>query len=460
MSEAGEQTLRAEWNAQAARAMALWKGEVGGTYDTLASAIGSVGGGFTSAGLGQNLRPNGRKPRDASSLLEFIAKVIANKLCDRRPDLDRGQFEQAIRRHIVAGTPSPLTEAPKSVAQKGSTTGVSSALFAFDLWTPGQSGEAIVRQFAPDLGPEGAKLVKDLSRQAVEAIGRGNFAKQRDVANEAIRLGQAAPNTPLYGEGLYLKAEALRLMADFEPDRGEAKRLRREAEDTYGQAEVALRGDPRPIRGRARTMEVLGDLDGAMNEFDRSLAALDAKRVSAGETDLLSLTHERVRTLRHKINCLAAMHAEAPLATVEARRRGDEIQRLILASESQHKEALQLFEQHREWWLIEWFMAQVLHAKGWAAVQEAGRASRRLEWSLRLRLEMINDGEGALSSVELGNLHWWSGVARDSRSALEPEQDRALATLRSALDRGENRLTIKKLGQQFLAAGAPPWSAN
>ena len=31
-------------------------------------------------------------------------------------------------------------------------------------------------------------------------------------------------------------------------------------------------------------------------------------------------------------------------------------------------QALELFRDHGDWWRIEWFMAQVLHAKGWAAV--------------------------------------------------------------------------------------------
>lgn len=453
-----EATDQKWWREATARFRALWRKQVGGTYNTLADGLCGVNLGVGS--LGQSLRPNGRKPRGGADLLAAIAKLIAQKLSDRRPDLDSLEFEQAIKLHIIAGAPSPLDPRPFPVAVKSSReTALSAAIFTIDLWTPGQSSEVIVRSFAPGLGREGAALVKDLSIEAVDAIGRGDFARQLVIANEAIRIGDAAPETPLLGEGLYLKGEALRLMADFEPDRSEARRLRREAEEIYGRAETALRGDPRPIRGRARTMEVLGDPDGAIKLFGESLAAVEARRVSPAEPQFLSLAHERVRTLRHQINCLAVMHTSAPLATPEARRREEEIRRLLLASEAQHNEALRLFARHRDWWLIEWFMAQVLHAKGWASIHEDSWAVKRLQWSLKQRLEMMPD-TGELNAVELGNLHWWLSVAREARAALEPEQNRALDALKASLDRGEARGTIKSLARRFLAAGEAPWAAN
>ena len=445
-----------EWRSATGRARKLWKGAVGGTYDTLALELASVAGSTVhSPSLAQSLRPKGRKPRNSADLLAGLAKVLATKLEAHRPDLSPEEFERAIKEHIVAGAASPLGQ---PAIQRGASrsSAIASALFTIDLWTPGQSGQAIIKEFAPALGPEGADLIRELADKAVEAIGRGDFAGQRAIADEAIRIGQAAPSTPLRGEGLYLKGEALRLMADFEPDRGQARRLRREAEELYGQAEEVLRGDPRPIRGRARTMEVLGDLDGALEIFSSSHAAIEARGIKPGQGDYLSLAHERVRTLRHKINCLAAMHQESPLATAEASKRGEEIRRLILASEPQHKDALKLFENHRDWWLIEWFMAQVLHARAWVSINELGWASKRLEWSLKLRLDMLPE-QGSLSPVELGNLHWWLGVARDAREGFEPEQCAAFDALKAALARGADRPAIKKIGQRFLTAGAAPW---
>jgi hypothetical protein len=449
-----------QWREAAARVMAIWRGQVGGTYDTLAVELSSLGRSIAPKGLAQNLRPRGRRPRSASDVLVAIAKVLTSKLSDRRPDMDPATFEDAMRKHIVGGARSPLeipSEPVSTAPPRGA--GLSPALFTFDLWTPGQSPEAIIREFAPFLGPVGAQAVSALSRDAIGAIGTGDFARQQQVAEEAIRLGEDAPKTPLRGEGLYLKAEALRLMADFKADRAEARRLRTEADGLYLEAEAVLRGDPRPIRGRARTMEVLGDLDVAAQEFERAIAAVDARRPFAKGGDQLSLAHEQVRSLRHKMSCLAAMHAQAPLATSEAQRRGEEIRRILMASEPQHRDALKLFEDNRDWWVIEWFMALVLHAKAWNAIKENGLAAKRLEWSLRLRLQMMPD-DGPLTAVELGNLHWWSGVAHEARGAFESSQERALEVLNAALDRGDERRVIKALGQRFLSAGEAPWTSD
>lgn len=171
------------------------------------------------------------------------------------------------------------------------------------------------------------------------------------------------------------------------------------------------------------------------------------------------MTHERVRSLRHKMNCLVAMHAEHPLATDHAQRRGEQIRRLIAASEAQHEEALQLLTANQSWWQIEWFMAQVLHAKAWSSVKEDGKAAKRLEWSLDIRLNMMSS-DGRLTPVEQGNLHWWIGVARGARGAFEVSQQATLEDLTSALDRGESRAVVKALGQKFIRAGAAPWQSH
>jgi hypothetical protein len=457
MTKASKQDALVKWREAAARAMDIWRLEVTGTVDTLHRALKTAGFSFGELSLAHYLRPKGRRPRFARELLNGIAKVIAIQLADRSPDGDLSNFEQAIKRHIESGLPSPLASAPAPAVHQSSASGEDSASQAFDLWTPGQTDDAIIRRFSSDLGPEGAEEVRKLAHLAIDAISRGDFAAERNIAEEAIRLGQSAPRTPLQGEGLYLKAEATRLLADIDPDFGSAASLRKQAVELYGRAEEALRGDPRPIRGRARTIEVLGDLNGALSAFRDSDLAVEKRLESLNESNLLSLTHERVRTLRHRINCLAAMHTVTPQATLIAQRRSEELRHLILRSEPLHKESLGQFKQHGDWWLIEWFMAEVLHARGWVALKEDSWALKRLGWALECRLQMMSEVD-PLSSVELNNLNWWAGIVNEARRALEPDQDRAFLALKVALDSGEDRRTIKMLGRKFLGAGTAPWS--
>lgn len=391
----------------------------------------------------------------ASFAIEFVA-ARADALNRRADERSALRSSLVTTKQLRTGAPLSFEDAPKKRLATGNA-GLVTALWSFDLWTPGQSSDAIFSQFGPALGQEGARSVAAMSTDAIEAIGRGDFSRQRDIADAAIRLGSSAPDTPLTGEGLYLKGEALRLIADFEPDRAEQRRLRAEAEQLYGQAEQLLRGDPRPIRGRARAIEVMGDLDKAWDVFEQSMAAVEARSLDRREADHLSLAHERVRTLRHKIACLAAMHEQAPLSTPQARRREEEIRRLISESESRHSETLKLFQSKGDWWRIEWFMAQVLHAKALAVIDENATAAKRLEWSLRLRLEMMPN-EGLLSAVELGNLHWWSGVANIVRGTFELRQQASLGALLDAIKLGTDRPTILRLGAAFLRAGGAPWT--
>ena len=448
-----------EWRKGTGRVRAIWEQRVGGSNATRAQQLRDVSNfGIEQGTLDQSMRPQGRRAKEADSLITAFAKLFAVKLQGSRADLTTAQLEQLFAAHLRTGATSPLEEKPDNhVGSK--CAGLATALWSFDLWTPGQSSDAILREFGSALGPEGAQSVVALSNDAIDAIGRGDFKRQCEIADDAINLGSSAPGTPLVGEGLYLKGEALRLMADFERDRAEARRLRSEAEDCYGRAEELLRGDPRPIRGRARTIEVMGNLDEAWAVFQRSMTAVEARGLDRREGDHLSLAHERVRTLRHKITCLAAMHEQAPLPTPQAQRRAEEIRRLIAESEPRHREALKLFQTHGDWWRIEWFMAQVLHAKAWAAVDGNAAAATRLEWSLTLRLEMI-PADGPITPVELGNLHWWSGVANNVRGTFEFEQQATLVALLDAVKRGADRPTIRRLGAEFLRAGGAPWTQS
>lgn len=447
----------AEWRKMACRARTIWDRYIGGTMITFAKNLEEVGGlGIKVGTFGQNMRPSGRRPKEADKHISAFAKLFAVTLREARPDITTEQLEQLFTAHIRSGAPSPLEEMP-SQRSASQGAGLATALLSFDLWTPGQSSDAILRQFGPALGQDGAQSVVELANDAIDAIGRSDFKRQREIADSAISLGLSVPDTPLAGEGLYLKGEALRLLADFEPDRAEARRLRLEAEQCYGQAEEHLQGDPRPIRGRGRTIEVMGDLDEAWAVFQEALVAVEARNLDRREADHLSLAHERMRTLRHKIACLAAMHEQAPLPTLEAKRRAEEIRRLIAESEPGHREVLKFFQDKGDWWRIEWFMAQVLHATAWAAIDEKVAAARRLEWSLKLRLDMLPK-EGPLSAVELGNLHWWSGVADKVQGTFEFEQQAALAVLLDAVKCGADRPTVQRLGTEFLRAGGAPWT--
>lgn len=447
-----------EWRESTQRLMSLWRGPVGGTVDTLQRALKADGYVLDGASLAHNVRPKGRKPRYGSDLLQRAAKIIAEKLRHRRSDLDLKEFEEQIARHIETGSPSPLDQRPSPALTPYSGVTSSAGFSAFDLWTPGLTDQEILDRFTADFGPDGAEKAKDLSVAAIDAIGRGDFQGQKTIAEEAIELGRMAPETPMEGEGLYLLAEATRLLADLESDQNKARHLRQEAEQVYGQAVDKLGGDPRALRGLARTVEVLGNLPDALKGFKHAELAIEMNEIAASSSNPHSIIHERVRSLRHKITCLAAIHAEMPKSTPSARRRADEIRTLLLQSEAHHRDALGQFRDHDQWWLIEWFMAQVLHAKGWIAISEYGFAIKRLEWALKQRLEMMQADASPLTSVELGNLHWWANTVAAAAPNLEYDQGRSFHELKAAIDRGENRLKIKTLGKSFITAGAAPWT--
>lgn len=455
MSDRDDDPATLKWRALAARAIALWRDEIGGTYETLQSEMGNAGRHEGAGSIAHYFRPKGRRPKHPDQILVAITKLLAKKLHFQRTDLSIEKFEVALRRHIEGEENAPLAVASPAVATK--TPFQPNRSSAFDLWTPGQTDTMIVTRFAGDLGLEGAEKVRLLSRAAIDAIGRGDFATQNALAKQAIELGKDAPNTPLLGEGRYLQAESTRLLADIEPDRNAARILRREAEALYETAEEELGGDPRAIRGRARTIEVLGDLDSALTLFHQAETTVEIRSSDLNQTNRLSLEHERIRSLRHRVTCLAAIHIDAPSSTLIAQRRAAELRQHLLKSEQIHEVSLDNFREFKDWWRIEWFMAQVLHAKGWIALGETSIAAKRLLWALECRIQMIAN-EGELSAIETGNLHWWATTIHGAISGLEGNQERSLSTLKNALDRGEDCRKIKMLGMDFVNAGAPPWS--
>jgi hypothetical protein len=199
----------AEWRESAGRAKTIWDRYVGGNIDTLARDLAAASVAMPPASLGQTLRPKGRKPRQSADLLAALAKVLTRRLSARRPDLSPAHLEEVLKTHILVGTPSPFEEAPEVDLNMARGKALSPALWSFDLWTPGQSGETIVREFAPVLGLEVAGFVGDLSRDAIEAtvyscpadgsmhavtldideIGQGNYT---DAAGDIV-IPKAAP---------------------------------------------------------------------------------------------------------------------------------------------------------------------------------------------------------------------------------------------------------------------------
>lgn len=331
---------------------------------------------------------------------------------------------------------------------------VTVAHMEFDLWTPGQLSQNVLDKIEKSLGEEIAQLLRNISGMAIQAIGFGDFLQQQKIAEHTIEIGEQCQNTSLLGEGYYLKGEALRLQADFAPSRAQQRILRQKAEQFYGMAEDALGGDPRAIRGRARIIELEGDLDSAFNGYQDALAAIDNRTGRLHEGNNLSLIHERIRTLRHKIVCLSDIQKDSFLISLETQRRANDIRRLLEISEIAHDEGLRLFAGQGEWICIEWFASSVLHAKGWVEIREPVYAAKRLVTSLEARLKML-PRQGPLSVVELGNLQWWARAAREVRGSFDPAQQAPLAVLLNAIDCDAERPTVHQHGANLLLAGRP-----
>lgn len=367
-------------------------------------------------------------------------------------------FIAKFRRENRSASAVADSAATSDAKQPSLLSGIARGAWSLDLWTPRQSADAIMHHLGGSLGPDEAQVLLALSKEAIAAIGRSDFSRQHEIADETIAIGKAAPETPLLGEGLYLKAEALRLLADFEPNFDEQRRLRAAAAEYYGRAEQELRGDPRAIRGRARVLESMGDLSAGMQGFQRAHATLEVLNLDRHEANQLSLTHESIRTLRHRILCLATIHAQSSPSTLEAAARAEELRRLIASSESKHRRELHLFKGEADNWLgIEWFTSLVLHARAWSALGERAAAARRLCWSLEARFRIIPK-TGPSTAVELGNLHWWSLAVLNVQNSFDVAQQAPLANLLDLIRCGADRPALHRASAEFLLAGAAPWA--
>ena len=457
------------WNEQAARMHAIWQSLGGSSRKVLFEQLQPP---MSLDSFAQAMRPKGRKPKEAGQIITDFARLCVTKIGNARPELDSEQLAAELGTYIRLGTDNPLqnlSQADGSSPVKGSKPAVKNTGHtrnfitpddkaksrSFDLWTPGLSKDLVLNQFS-ELGPELANKVLLLSSDAIHSIAAGDFEQQLSIARSVIEIAHQTSNSTLLGEGNYLAGEALRLLADFEPDRGQAIGLRHQAVDAYSAAEEILGGDPRALRGRARTIEVLGDLDRGLKGFSEASVEIERRFFGLQEKDKLSHSHEKIRTLRHEVACKAAMRDQMPFPTIESHKHASELKDLIERSETMHAKTLHLFQGHGGWWKIEWFMAQVLHARAWASINEKTFAARRLIWALDMRLKMIPD-EGRISLVELGNLSWWLSVAERVRDAFERKQQLEISSISEALQRRGDRHSIAQACRAFLSAGSAPW---
>lgn len=327
------------------------------------------------------------------------------------------------------------------------------SLAGVDPWTPGPASRHIIQVYAADLGGKAAARIAQLAEEAIRAIGRGDFTEQGRIADDVLRIAQDAKSRRLRGEAEYLKAESLRLLADFERDRNKVRNLRNQALGSYENAATDLGEDPRPLRGSGRILEVMGDPDAALMRFGKAASLSEQKLAQSHPLNQFSLAHEHVRSLRHEFNCLADIETSSLLSSSQ---RTGQLEKLLQLSEKRHEQVLARFRHVEDWWRIEWFMAQVFHARGWAVVNQHGLAAKRLTWALEQRLKMMPD-DGKMSDVETGNLAWWLRTALSVVVGFESEERRKLERLAAEISSQAPRDRIHAAGGALLQLRHAPW---
>ena len=448
-------TITESWKEAGNRIQELRK-QLGVTQTRMAERLEEYGYNVTGASLGHNLR--GRVPDKPYNLVDSVSLYFADAFSEVMPHLERETAVEAFKIYILGVVPlNPLEPVEYQKAMSRRAEKLKPA--HLDLWTPGITASDVASALDQPLEAELIRQIVRLSQNGIAAIGKGDFERQLRISEAAIELGNHHPQSMLLPEGLYLKAEAKRLIADFEPDRDKAQGLRRAAIELYSAAEDALLDDPRPVRGRARTLEVLGDSDEALKGFKAAMSLVESPSDETIPGARYSIAHESIRTLRHKITCLADIHEQMPTHTQESRSRESELRLLLAASFEQHKQNLNLFRDSETWWRIEWFMALVLHAKSYLAIGEMGFAARYLVWALKQRVRMMSYS-GALSNVELGNFDWWGRAAKRVESEFTRDQQALLAEITNLIPSGGMRSQLLDLVGRFLKAGEEPWNLS
>lgn len=351
-------------------------------------------------------------------------------------------------RVMAIGEESTLVSNPLILAKQPADDGV-------DIWTPGVDPDRFVAIFSKKLDEEAANRLIELSEKCISEVAEGKFEHLLITAESAKSLGQDCGNRRVVGEANYLLGESLRLIADFTEDRIKSESLRKDAIDAYEMAIEQLEYDPRPIRGRARTFEVEGDLSTAATGFETSLSISMLKDTNH-PTHQFSYAHEQLRSIRHKLNCLSAMHKKTTCGTVTHSKEKAEIRALVEQSTKLHIDYLPMFENFSNWWRIEWFMAEVLHAKALIAINEYQSATLRLERAMSQRLKMMEGGD-SISDVERGNISWWVKTAQGASKGFQEGQHQQLDNVLNKLGENASKALLKNQLSKFINMGSSPW---
>jgi hypothetical protein len=322
------------------------------------------------------------------------------------------------------------------------------------IWTPGMTENAFLQFYAPLIGKGEAQQLWTISRSSIEAVAKGDFAKQVSLSTELASI--VPENSVLAGEAAYFKGEGLRLLADIDPVPAKREELRAQAIEQYAQASILLDKDPRPLRGLGRITELKGDLDGALKYFTiaKGLCLIEGAHNSL--TSDLDLAHEILRTTRHFVHCLLDIRTTNPASVWHRVRKEQELQGYLQECENLHLEHMPRFQVDPEWYYIEWFMGFVFLARAWGSLGHYAQMQRTLVKALDARRRMLRTS-AQLSTVERANLDWWIRVAKTGTDGFEPEFATAVGRLEEALE--ENDFAGLELAiEDIVGPFVPPWS--
>jgi hypothetical protein len=387
----------------------------------------------------------GRRSPKSNEILQICIQYCDTRAKELGLKIESGSYKSRV---IAAGKFSTGTVNPVTLAKTPSNDGV-------DLWTPGLKSEEIVAAFGGDIDNEAAIKLVALSEKCILEVAEGKFENLLMTAQSARSIGDDSNNQRVIGEANYLLGESLRLIADFTEDRTKADSLRVEAINAYESSIEELRHDPRPIRGRARTIEVGGDLITASKGFDNSVEISMLQDVEH-PVHKYSYAHEQLRSIRHKLNCLSAIHQQGIHGTTTHKKEYEKIKSLVNESTKLHLKYLPLFKDFSNWWRIEWFMAEVLHAKALISIREYQSAALRLERAMKQRLEMMKDS-GDLSNVERGNVSWWIKTAQSATKGFQEGQHEQLELILNHLGGNASKALLKNQINTFINLSSAPW---
>lgn len=271
------------------------------------------------------------------------------------------------------------------------------------------------------------ELLSSVAAGYAEAVATADFAEKVQLADRLFGL-----NDDRFDEAAnYLRAEGLRIQADFEVDESRARRLRRDALESY---EIGLEADPGSVRcnrGRGRILEVTGEPDQALNVLQGAYHA--ASLANSDRPDDGGPAHEVIRSTRHAIACWGALALESPASRAATEHQKRIWTGRIYESWEHHRVYLGKFVVEPRWGLIEQFMGYTMLSKGAAAAGEQLLAQSLAQGALRSRLEM-EPTLWPIPSVLWGNLKWWLVTARHAWAG-RPAEMRVIETLAlSAID--------------------------